>query len=477
LFAANRRSFRLLQAMGSVIGTQRLSLSACCSEESPQDPRLSLVVDTQAHAEKKDARSGVQNLIKSGVFLVRASYIESVYYSGSVLPKRQDLPREAVWSKGDGQETPEIVVISYTWLSREHPDPDGFHLKCFAPLLRHYASHRRLDLNDVPVFIDWCALPQSPRSPTEEIVFQRILSSIADWYASPNTQVWLLSAVPEGVAPFEDRGWPTFERALATMIKVPESTLDLGLLRPGWRTWSHVVDVCRAQTKLPNIPSDFAALLSTKKFTQVEDHQTLSRMYAAAFEKYLLSEARFYYAGLAWGDVEVEELIKIMTLCADTLTDMELRANEVGDSGAMALAEAIPLCPSLKRLGLDCNHIGTKGQRAIVESWKRCNKPQFGLDLGEQSARSPEPSRSAATGSTLSPDSGGSHRALERSSASTKSHSGASATEQLNQMLARQAAFEARIENSVARLSDGLVAIAEAVKVRPNRAVRWTVGP
>jgi len=200
-------------------------------------------------------------------------------------------------------------------------------------------------------------------------------------------------------------------------------------------------------------------------------------MYAAAFEKYLLSEARFYYAGLAWGDVEVEELIKIMTLCADTLTDMELRANEVGDSGAMALAEAIPLCPSLKRLGLDCNHIGTKGQRAIVESWKRCNKPQFGLDLGEQSARSPEPSRSAATGSTLSPDSGGSHRALERSSASTKSHSGASATEQLNQMLARQAAFESRIENSVARLSDGLVAIAEAVKVRPNRAVRWTVGP
>ena len=48
------------------------------------------------------------------------------------------------------------------------------------------------------------------------------------------------------------------------------------------------------------------------------------------------------------------------------LSYLDLYANEIGDEGAMVLAEVLPLCPTLSRLGVEDNQIGNEGRARLV---------------------------------------------------------------------------------------------------------------
>lgn len=413
-------------------------------------------------------------LMTGDVVLIRGSWLEEVYRRGDNLPMRQELPPEAIWSieelmfnvKDHRKPTPQILSISYTWLSHAHPDPDSFHLRVFAPLLKHFARHCKIGVDSLAIFIDWCSLYQNPRSPDEQQSYDRALRTIDLWYAHWLVEVWLLTKVPDHATPYEDRGWPKFERLLATLTSPPESTLDLGLLRGGWKSWGQVANDCQAQRRPPETPENFTLDLQNKAFGVKEDAQFVSDKYREVFNRALGQEAQLWYTGLGWGDKEAQELAQLLPLCGRTLKDLELRGNEIGSAGAHALADALPLCETLERLSLDGNCIGREAQQHLNDVWQSAGKPRFGLEIGEQNFRP----RGATPGMLAAVGGAGGYAAGPGPSTPGGLLAGgqqsAAASEQLNQLLARQAAFEARIESSVARLTDGLVEVADAVCAR-----------
>ena len=67
--------------------------------------------------------------------------------SGDTLVRRQELPAAAFWTAAELRETAAklgddfgvlFVALSYRWLTKEHPDPDGFHVSTVASVARLY---------------------------------------------------------------------------------------------------------------------------------------------------------------------------------------------------------------------------------------------------------------------------------------------------------------------------------------------------
>ena len=80
---------------------------------------------------------------------LRGRYLIALHRRGGRIRRRQDLPAEAFWTadelrrvcarldeKGQGQcKGLLFVALSYRWLARGEPDPDGFHLGIVASVL------------------------------------------------------------------------------------------------------------------------------------------------------------------------------------------------------------------------------------------------------------------------------------------------------------------------------------------------------
>eukprot|EP00820_Chromera_velia_P012626 Cvel_23380.t1-p1 / transcript=Cvel_23380.t1 / gene=Cvel_23380 / organism=Chromera_velia_CCMP2878 / gene_product=hypothetical protein / transcript_product=hypothetical protein / location=Cvel_scaffold2402:16583-18163(-) / protein_length=527 / sequence_SO=supercontig / SO=protein_coding / is_pseudo=false len=123
-----------------------------------------------------------------------------------------------------------VVCLSFAWLAKDHPDPDGFHLeKLCEGLSRHWWA-RGERAKRVAVFWDYLSLYQKPRSSEEDVLFKEALSCLDLLYSSPHTRVFRSTGVPKEPPPcavtarehtqesfernpitFEKRGWPTFE--------------------------------------------------------------------------------------------------------------------------------------------------------------------------------------------------------------------------------------------------------------------------
>ena len=74
-------------------------------------------------------------------------YIVALHERGERLKRRQDLPDEAFWSVDELAQTAQrlgdrygllFVALSYRWLSKEHPDPEGFQLRIVAEVAKLY---------------------------------------------------------------------------------------------------------------------------------------------------------------------------------------------------------------------------------------------------------------------------------------------------------------------------------------------------
>ena len=124
-----------------------------------------------------------------------------------------------------------VLAISYCWASAGHPDPDGEQLRRLRlPLklmLYSDADKEQKMIKSLGVFLDWCSLHQAERTEDELQAFKRGLKAVNVWYSHPLTWVWALTLVPEGVKPYSERGWPRFEKAVATLIKHSKMFLDL----------------------------------------------------------------------------------------------------------------------------------------------------------------------------------------------------------------------------------------------------------
>lgn len=346
-------------------------------------------------------------LVGGDTALIRGSWLVGFFSHGyGVLPCRQELPPEAFFSPEDALKAP-IVAISYCWLTPEHPDPRCQQLRVIASVIDHW--NRSYPDKDLAVFIDWCSLYQEPRSPEHQERYERSLDNISLWYAHVDTHVWLMTRVPDGVRPYRDRGWPTFERALSHLITPREKVLDLGLITTRGPDWEHLVKVCTTPSlagapmrpgpaatamamaasslrrpllprqPVPLLPDILIEELRRKHFTSVSDRAFLERAYRRTFEDVMSHRRRLGYCAESWGDGEAGLLSDILPHC-DRLEDLDLPRNLFGDVGASKLASAISCCARLKRIGLAHNRIADKGAAELAEVLPCCLRLRH-LDL------------------------------------------------------------------------------------------------
>lgn len=99
-----------------------------------------------------------------------------------------------------------VMAISHRWLSLSEPDPAGAQFQELMELCK------RLDLHDCQSFaIDFCTLPQNPRTHEEEEVFRRDLSEFQKLFGR---HVIVLS---EGSEDYKERAWCMLELMQASV--------------------------------------------------------------------------------------------------------------------------------------------------------------------------------------------------------------------------------------------------------------------
>ena len=191
----------------------------------------------------------VERLLET-VDLVDARYLVALAQAGGVLPRAQELPASAkitpatCWRLQGWPElfsTP-VLVLSYPWLDRSHPDRHGVLLRAVAPILRGMiaAAEAKGECmhGTVGVMMDWCSLPQVPRSAADQARFDAGLEGMSLWYSHPFTHVLLVTTpLPEGgdysnCRPYYERGWCFSELKTSSLVKNADLLWDLSKLPP-----------------------------------------------------------------------------------------------------------------------------------------------------------------------------------------------------------------------------------------------------
>jgi hypothetical protein len=195
--------------------------------------------------------SQVEELLDD-VDLVDGRWLVDLAEAGGVVPRGQDVPpsarirRQGAWrlsfSWHEYDSLP-VLVLSYPWLDKEHPDRLGEQLRRVAPFLRALLSACASEHGTVGVMWDFCSLPQAPRTADESDRFRRGLRRMNAWYMHPYTHVLLLaSSLPRSVPytntrSWEARGWCFFEGCAAALVKHEyclwdDRFFDYGALEP-----------------------------------------------------------------------------------------------------------------------------------------------------------------------------------------------------------------------------------------------------
>lgn len=106
------------------------------------------------------------------------------------------------------------IAVSHRWLRPDHPDPDDVQYRELLALCDDLALH------DSQTFvIDYCSLPQRPRTPDEEGWFREHLPGFQSQFK------YVTLVLNTGAADYATRGWCMLELMLAAMSRAPRPTL------------------------------------------------------------------------------------------------------------------------------------------------------------------------------------------------------------------------------------------------------------
>lgn len=400
---------------------------------------------------------GLRNfLIGGSVALVKASYIlELAATPNAVLLRRQDLPQHALVDDAMlgrcleeldrsygrsylGEMFLPIVIASYCWMSPSHPDGGGRQLReVLAPAVEWYMSERagriannwsqgsskdpasnpRLtaDAIDFALFIDYCSLPQKPRSEAEDVTFRHALTHMDILYAHSFTVVWKLTRRLEGyesVPSYDERGWPYFESCACSLVKKAGNSYNLGLhdfTQPipqasdkkrlggycGERykeraergltylgllksplelaeqaTHESCVSTGFEITLSPNsrqppvLPGDFADVAPKRTFTNDADVAVVCEMYAGLVGAVLHGAESLDYNHSGWGLPEAKVLAAMLPQCPN-LTELNVRMNAFSNEAGAIIFNALDGNGSLKKLRIDSCRLGDEAAIAL----------------------------------------------------------------------------------------------------------------
>lgn len=328
----------------------------------------------------KEAIRGKDTVLLKGSWLIQLSEDEGI------IPKRQDLPPGAAWEPEEligklaeadhiqeWEHKVPIVALSYCWVEPSHPDPKGEQFKSVAKVLDvclnglgwDNDASRRVCV-DMAVFWDYGSLYQNDRSEEELASFMHGLKSVNLWYSHQMTTVWMLTRVPKGVKPYVERGWPCFERQVATMTKPFHFSLDLGLLPEdyGGRQYYDLKNTCNCKRPPPVHPSVFRESLASKSFTNGSDRGFVMDKYNHTFNEVMGSASTLVFAQLAWGPEEYASVAACLPWCGN-LETLNLCHNNGGNEGMKIIAEALA-STRIKNLWFHDNKLDARGVDMLV---------------------------------------------------------------------------------------------------------------
>ena len=302
-----------------------------------------------------------------------------------------------------------VIALSHFWRTKEHPDPDGETLELIVSSLeQRWNEYASKGVTDLGLIVDYCALHQAPRTPEQDVAFKAGLKGInqvkgphgpwrrvalsrrlallshtsrvlprflcaalgAQWYAHQGTTVWLVTAGVDRVKGlgYRDKGWTSFEFALAMLIK-PANSSNL-------KDWAQVVDLGKegaAQTAFerPALSEPLAFFgghaYGDKTYTNGADRDAIvAPKFRETMFEVMGGVDTLNFGRLQWGDAEAKALAVVLPLCGK-LTKLQLHANSFGDAGMVALAGAMGALAQLTRLNLNSNNIGDPGVQSLAE--------------------------------------------------------------------------------------------------------------
>uniref|UniRef100_A0A0G4I7R4 Uncharacterized protein n=1 Tax=Chromera velia CCMP2878 TaxID=1169474 RepID=A0A0G4I7R4_9ALVE len=203
-----------------------------------------------------------------------------------------------------------VVCLSFCWLSKDHPDPNMFHLRLLVEELKKQWWAQGESAQHVYVFWDFMSLFQKPRSESEDALFRKALTRLDVLYSSFHTRVFRSTGVPPeslNPLPFESRGWPAFETCV-TGFKPSRLIHHLPTVLPGEsQSVAHpksdtpeprkgqsilesplsphpterrtVVPLTQQPVVPPHSTEDFDRMLMTKTFTNGADSEMVKHLY------------------------------------------------------------------------------------------------------------------------------------------------------------------------------------------------------
>ena len=372
----------------------------------------------QAHRYFGGPETLLQSVESGAIAPLSGRWVVALHERGSQLAPRQQLPPEAFvaastlrrWADALGDDFGVIfVVLSYKWLSAEHPDPDGHHLAAVADVARTYtlpsyeeglnrisrspltAAFERAGLDEPPDFAllwDFASLLQPPwKDAREEALFgEGLEAATALWCGHAHSTCWMQSTVPEGFTgvPYDSSGWTFIEAAISAAVKPGAKRLDLGLRTESvsnltaesracysggyFKPANRLDTVCAAKRTVPLLPEAADKLLHTvKAFTVPADADVVSRVYRGFFEDVATTVERLDFPTLSWGLSEAKSLAQTLPRFLQ-LSSLDVSHNDLGAEGGVALAPALTACTRLRSLNLaECN-LGALGGAAIARA-------------------------------------------------------------------------------------------------------------
>lgn len=354
--------------------------------------------------------SGLKSALQD-VTLMDAAWLANLADNGGSLPRWQELPAEAKvtlaemeqWHFGPEGEWLPVLVMSYPWLDRDHPDRAGELLRRVAFVLKAFASSCDSSPGSkVGVFWDYGSLPQRSRScpegrddrtPAERARFKRALNNIGLWYSHPKTFVLLVSRpLPEGgytnSAPYGARGWCFTERHMSSMVKGTGLQLDLSQLTGAECTIEDMIKASSALQPPPLTPTAFAEKLrdgvSSERlaFTNGGDIDVVAEIYKRAFTTEFEHMRTLCFCHRKWSDAQGEEFSAALRYAVTVgglthVEALELERNRIGDQSIIALVDACQghVMPRCAYIYLDHNDIGDAGMRALASAIERNTWP------------------------------------------------------------------------------------------------------
>eukprot|EP00386_Alphamonas_edax_P002799 GDKI01008538.1.p1 GENE.GDKI01008538.1~~GDKI01008538.1.p1 ORF type:complete len:596 (-),score=140.14 GDKI01008538.1:90-1877(-) len=277
------------------------------------------------------------------------------------IPKRQEIEEDRVenrgaqveWSVWDGKmkHRASVIVVSYPWLAKDHPDPNCWHLERVCAFIRHLKTNFPQEMY---VFWDYMSLYQKPRTSEQDIKFREALMGMDIWYAHETTNILALPILPtcaDGeppLIPYTKRGWCTFEQQVYSLASKGNRiyTIDADLkFKKASQAGSDIL-------RVPATPSDFREMLKSRVFTNHADAETVANLYERVFNTIAGSFRSLEFSYLL-KDTNAPTLTRYFTACklTDESITLEMSHNkQLTDYGAAQVIKALVQSKNTHRL-------------------------------------------------------------------------------------------------------------------------------